>query len=134
MKRLFLMVLIVTACTERPCVNRNANFEQLNCEDLLYKQELAKVVRADSSRSIQYFLEDYREKNGKPQLLIKITMDGLCAKAWMNVLTNTKGLEALLTKKGKGFHGAELKELAYRIEQDSLHTEFTIENAEGVID
>lgn len=134
MKHLFLLALVLTACSEPVCLNRNANFEQLDCEDLLYKQELVKAVKADSSRSIRYFLEDYRELSGQPQLLIKITTDGLCAKAWMNVSPHTAGLQTLLNKKGKGYRGAELKELAYQLEEDSLHVAFTIEDVASVVD
>ena len=134
MLRLVVFLFVLNTCNELPYENHTALFEKQNCEDLLYKQALVKVVKSDSCRKIKYFLEGYRVINGQPQLLIKITADGLNANVWMNIPNNQLTLHPLLKNKGQGYHGAELKELAYSVIEDSTHLDFIINKVEGIVD
>jgi hypothetical protein len=60
--------------------------------------------------------------------------DGLFAKFVLVVNDSKKGIEKLLKNKGRGYSGAELKDLKFSIRQNVTSTEFVFQEISGIKD
>ena len=79
-------------------------------------------------------MDTYQEESNAQSILVHIQGDGLCAKILLDVKNSQRGIEGILKNKGAGYQGAELEDLKFDIEQDSLSTEFIFREISGIID
>ncbi len=128
-----MVMLITSACDRRPCKNTNPVFDRYSPSDNEYKTELVKQMQITGAHKLEYWFDNYLEKNGREYMLVYIQGNGLCAKG--EVLMNEwHKLEGIRKTRGKGYRGAKLKGLELDIRKDSTTIELVYKNVAGIID
>jgi hypothetical protein len=130
---LIASVLSLQSCDMPECKNTNPVFEQYAVDSREYKAELVKQLHATPQDKLEYWVDQYIEKNGKPYMSVFIQAPGLCAKGILDI-TNDKDLGNFKSVKGGGYRGAELKGLKYHIDSSADNYEFVYESVEAIID
>lgn len=130
----FILCCVIISCNQEECNNTNPIFDQTLPENNDYKKELAIQLSLTNKEKLTYFLEGYQEKNGQRYLYVAIKGDSLCAKGILSVPKEEPKLKGILKNKGKGYIGAELKNLSFKIHQDSSNINFIFKDVESIID
>ncbi|WP_264521362.1 hypothetical protein [Flavobacterium sp. N1994] len=130
---LYLLAFLLS-CDRPVCKNTNPIFDKYTPDTKEYKNELGKQLAKVDTSQLSYWMDKYQEKNKAPYLWVYIQGDGLCAEVVLKVNDSHKGIEGILENKGKGYGGAELKNLKFDIKQDSIKTEFSFKEISGIVD
>ncbi|NNT71809.1 hypothetical protein HKT18_06220 [Flavobacterium sp. IMCC34852] len=130
----FIICCFIISCSKEDCKNTNPIFDESLPENNDYKKELAIQLRLANSEKLTYFLEGYQEKNGQRYLYVAIKGDSLCAKGILSILKEEPKLKGIIENKGKGYIGAELKNLSFKIHQDSSNINFIFKDLDNIID
>jgi hypothetical protein len=131
---IFGLLVLMTSCDRPACENTNSIFAKFAPDTKEYKDELIKQFANVDKSQLSYWMDTYQEDNDSPRILVNIQGSGLCAKILLAVKDSDKGIEGLLAKKGVGYRGAELKDLTFDIQQDSVSTEFIFKEISGIVD
>ena len=137
MKNYFIVIcfaLLISSCDTPQCKNSNPIFDKNTPESKAYQDELIQQLKTTDNSGLIYTLENYIEKEGTAFLYVRVQNDSLCATAVVKVTDWDVKLEDIHRTKGKGYHGAELKNLQLQIVQDSLKTELLYKDIEAIID
>lgn len=129
-----LLLIFVTACDRPRCRNTNEIFDLYPPDAKEYKDELVRLLAGVDKSKLTYWMDTYQEESNAQSILVHIQGDGLCAKILLDVKNSQRGIEGILKNKGAGYQGAELEDLKFDIEQDSLSTEFIFREISGIID
>jgi len=128
----FLISLIfLAACSSKPaCHNTDAIFDQYGPTDQPYKDELMKQVHQTDSAQVHYYVDNYKEINGKPFIIINIQADSFCAKMQVDI-KNPNKLRDFKNVKGISYSGEEIKGLQYHT--DTVEGQYRFVFQEGNI-
>ena len=130
----FIICGFVISCKPEECKNTNPIFDTFLPENKDYKKELAIQLSLSNRDNLTYFLERYQEKNGQSYLHVMIKGDSLCAIGILSVSKEEPTLKDIIENKGKGYIGAELKNLKFKIQRDSTNTNFIFNGVDKIID
>ena len=131
---IFGFLILTVSCEQPKCKNTNLIFDKYSPYTKQYKDELVKqLINIDKSK-LTYWMDEYQEIDNSQNICANIQGDGLCAKIVLVVRGSDKGIQGILNAKGKGYRGAELKDLKVDIKQDNLSTEFVFKEISRVID
>ena len=134
----FLLLVILQISTlgcDRPaCKNTNPVFETHSPDTKAYKDELIRQLSKADRSKLSYWMNAYRKYGNAVYIWANVQGDGLCAQIMMTVKDSDKGIKGILQTKGRGYRGAELKDLRFDVYQDSAKTEFIFKEISGLID
>lgn len=138
MKKLQTLVLtafliITVSCGKTETKTVDPAFKNNAPESKAYKDELAEQLKTANTKKVNYYFEDYSEKNGIHYLNINIEGD-INAKTVITVNKPDDKLAEIIRTKGKSYYGAELKNLQLDVVKDSLTTEFIFKSVDEVVD
>jgi len=131
---IFGLLILMASCDRRECVNTNPIFDKFSPDTKEYKDELVKQLAKIDKSKLTYWMDTYQEGENSQYIHAHIQGDGLCAKIILVINDSKKGIEGLLTNKGKAYGGAELKDLKFNIKQDSSSTELVFQEISGIAD
>jgi hypothetical protein len=126
-------IVLFTACNRPECNNNNPIFSKFSPENKAYKDELIKQLKSQSKTDLTYWFEQYHNQNGKEYIQVRIQGADLCAEG-MLLVQNWGKLENIQRVEGKGYRGAELKNLKFETMQDEVNTELVYQDIEAIID
>jgi hypothetical protein len=121
------------ACDRPQCTNNNPVFEKNKPSSKIYKDELVKQLKIIDQTKLTFWLQKYEDIGGKESLYFNIQGDGLCAILHLTIKDWNK-LENIRKRKGIGRRGAEFTNLKFKINQDSLSTDFEYISYDKLID
>jgi hypothetical protein len=127
------LLTLALSCNRPPCENTNSVFRKYSPESQEYKIELSQQLQTTDNRKLSYWFDRSESRNGNEYILVDIRGDGLCAKGHILVNDWSK-LEGIKSARGKGYHGAELKNLKISVERDSTEIEFIYQDLGYIID
>lgn len=130
----FSILIFIVSCNRTECTNTNVIFNKFTPETKEYKDELLKQISKVDKTKLTYWMKSYQENNNSQSINVNIQGDSLCAVIALKISSSKKGIEGILEHKGKGYIGAELKNLKFEIVKDSKSTEFIFEEISGIND
>ena len=130
----FSILIFIVSCDRTECTNTNVIFDKFTPETKEYKDELIKQIAKVDKTKLTYWMKSYQENDNSQSINVNIQSDSLCAEIVLKIASSKNGIEGILKNKGKGYIGAELKNLKFEIEKDSASTEFIFEEISGIID
>lgn len=130
---LYLLTLLMS-CDRPACKNTNPLFDQYTADHEEYKQELARELKRVDAAELTFWVASYQEKNGLPTINANIQGDGLCSVIALTIGESRNGIEDVITKKGGGYRGAELKDLKFEVVQNGADTKFLFRSVSSIID
>lgn len=128
-----LSLICLISCDRPECKNENIIFETNEPNSKTYKDELVNQLNKIDQSKLTYWLKKYDKQHGKESLYFNIQGDGLCAILQLTVNDWNK-LEDVRERKGVGRRGAEFTNLKFKINQDSLSTDFIYVTYDRLID
>ena len=128
------LLIFIVSCDRPECKNTNVIFNKFTPETKEYKDELIKQIEKVDKTKVTYWMKSYHENDNSQSINVNIQSDSLCAEIVLKIASSKNGIEGILKNKGKGYIGAELKNLKFEIEKDSASTEFIFEEISGIID
>ncbi len=131
---LFSLIIFIASCVRKTCENTNPIFAQMPPEDKEYKDELIKQFDKIDKEKLKFTLEDYYRVSNRECICVNVQGEGLCAKIVLEIGKSKKGIENILENKGKGYIGAEFKDLKFDIKKDSTETKFVFKEISGIVD
>jgi len=129
---LFVLFFVIS-CKSPQCKNKNVVFDKFGPSSRDYKEELIKQLGAVDHSKINFLFHECFSTNGKNYLIFFVRSDSLCANAILLIRSWT-GIENIEKTKGKGYRGAEFKNLKFDIYRDSLQTELVFKSADKIFD
>lgn len=130
----FSLLIFIVSCDRPVCKNTNVIFDKFTPETKEYKDELIKQIAKVDKNKLTYWMKSYQENDNSESINVNIQGDSLCAIIVLKIASSKNGIEGILKNKGKGYIGAELKNLKFEIEKDSASTEFVFDEISGIID
>lgn len=132
---LYITIFIITLACDRPqCTNSNPVFEDNPVTSKIYKDELLKMIVAESESNFTYWLKGYEERDGKTYLQFNVQGGKLCAVADVLVKEWDENTAGIARTKGMSYSGAEIKGLKFTVKKDSAHTELVYQSLDAIID
>lgn len=131
---IFELVFTLASCDRPSCKTTNPVFDSSSPQSQEYKSELAKQLKLVDRSELSYWVGMYRENAGSQFIHTYIQGDGLCAVIVLKVEDSQQGIQGILKTKGKGYRGAELKDLKFNVRQDSVNTEFVFKSVASILD
>ncbi|MDC3132626.1 hypothetical protein OA501_00225 [Flavobacteriaceae bacterium] len=128
-----LSLIYIMSCDRPHCENQNIIFKTNKPSSKKYKDELVNQLNQIDQSKLTYWLQKYDEKNGEEFIYFYIQGDGLCAILHLTINDWNK-LEDVRDRKGVGRRGAEFTNLKFKVNQDSLSTQFTYITYDSLID
>ena len=128
------LTFFMVSCNHPNGKNTNPIFNQYTPETKTYKDELVKQLHQTDTSQLTYSMEAYKEVNNLPYLYVHIQGDSLNAEMVLQIKDSKKGIEEILSNKGKGYSGAVLEHLRFDIQQDSTATTFVFKEISGIVD
>ena len=128
------LLIFIVSCDRPEYKNTNVIFNKFTPETKEYKDELIKQIEKVDKTKVTYWMKSYHENDNSQSINVNIQSDSLCAEIVLKIASSKNGIEGILKNKGKGYIGAELKNLKFEIEKDSASTEFIFEEISGIID
>ena len=136
MRQLFLLVCfsLLISCEKPKCENVNPILAANPPQSEPYKAELARLIEIEGADNLEYYVDSYREINGRGQLSINIEGASICAKAVVMITDTTNGIEEIIRTKGMGYRNAELSGLKFDIVRKDGNTAFIYKGVGSIID
>jgi hypothetical protein len=131
----FLLVSLFCfiSCDRPECKNENPIFKTNEPNSKKYKDELVNQLNGIDPSELTYWLQKYDDPNGKESLYFNIQGDKLCAILHLS-FNDWNSLGDVRERKGVGRRGAEFTNLKFKINQDSLSTDFVYISYDRIID
>ena len=130
----FSILIFIVSCDRTECTNTNVIFDKFTPETKEYKDELIKQIAKVDKTKLTYWMKSYQENDNSQSINVNIQGVSLCAVIALKISSSKKWIEGILKNKGKGYIGAELKNLKFEIVKDSKSTEFIFEEISGIND
>lgn len=108
---LHLFALLLLAC-QAPCVNQMSIFDEATFDDPEYQKALQEVLLRADEHQLRFYVRDYLFLEDKEFLVVKIHGPEVCAIAHF-LVKDPRGIVGVRNHLAKGYHGAELRGLAY---------------------
>ncbi|MEO6499921.1 MAG: hypothetical protein ABIN95_12935 [Mucilaginibacter sp.] len=130
---ILVLVIIVTSCKQTPGKS-GEGFNGHNAPaSPIYKRELAKQIESNNNGGLTYIFNKYVKIEGKDYLDIIIRGDEIEAKGLI-LVKNWHKLENLKRTGGKGYSGAELRNLELDIIDRDAEPVFIYKDLEEIVD
>jgi hypothetical protein len=130
----FILLIFIVSCDKLVSKNRNTIFDKYTPETKEYKDEVIKQIEKVGKTKLTYWMESFKENDNSQSINVNIKGGSLCAVIVLKITSSKKGIEGIIKNKGKGYIGAELKNLKFKIEKDSKSTEFVFEEISEIND
>ena len=130
----FYLFIFIVSCERPVCNNENPIFDTYSPNEKEYKDELAKQLAKVDKAQLTYWLDTYKEDGSTKYISAHVQGEKLCAQIVLTINGSEKGIEGILRNKGKGYTGAELKNLKFNLNQDSEGTEFVFQEISSIVD
>ena len=127
----FLLLLI--ACSNPPCENRNQVFDNYSFEKKQYKDELRKQIQLIGAEKLSYWVDSYFEKDSLTYLTVNFNGEGICAKGVL-LVTDWSKIKDIQRTKGMGYQGAELVGLKFDMPNNESSDDFVYRDVDYVRD
>lgn len=127
-----VLIMCVAKLTEHKCT-RNAILDKYPPESREYKTELLTHLRTANLADLDYYIEDYSEKDDRQFLDVSMHSKELCAITQMEI-TGVEKMAGIISEKAMGSHGAGLDELKFRIDSVDGNYHFYITDFDHIID
>ncbi len=127
----FLIITLLFVSCQNEKSNKTLN--KLKPESYLYKKEVAKIIN-DSTLGATYFFEKYSFKNNTEYLTVKVETPDSEAFIDVKVLKWDSIVSRIKETEGKGYRGAELKNLKLKVLDDGKQVEFIYSSVDEIID
>lgn len=102
---------LLFAC-QAPCVNQISIFDESTCDDPEYQKALKEVLQHAEEHQLRFYIRDYLFLEDKEFLVVKVHGPKVCAIAHF-LVEDPRGIVGVRNHLAKGYHGAELRGLAY---------------------
>ena len=132
-----ILFSVFYSCDRPEYVCRNPVFNEFPPEAREYKAELVKQLQINGAGNISYWAGKYMGKEGKAYMTVCMQGGGLCDKGILDISDTTGGgikLKSYRRVKGRGYSGAGLSGLKYRIDSTNGSYNFVFEAVDGIID
>lgn len=126
------IILCVAKFSEHRCT-RNAILDKYPPESREYKTELLARLRTTNPADMDYYLEDYIEKDGRQFLDVSMHSQQLCAITRMEI-TGLEKMAWIIDGKAMGSHGAGLDDLKFGIDSSDGDYRFYVKDFDHLID
>lgn len=130
----FILLIFIVSCDKLVSKNRNTIFDKYTPETKEYKDEVIKQIEKVGKTKLTYWMESFKENDNSQSINVNIKGGSLCAVIVFKITSSKKGIEGIIKNKGKGYIGAELKNLKFKIEKDSKSIEFVFEEISEIND
>jgi hypothetical protein len=130
---LVILILTSVSCNRPTCNNKNPIFDKYEIKSKAYKIELIQQIEAIGQQNLRYWFESYLIENEKEYIRVNIQNDSLCAKGQI-LVNDWHKIEGIKRTKGKGYSGAELIGLTFKIEKDSNTIDIVYKDLIKIID
>ncbi len=134
MKRISLFVITIgtlTSCGNKPeCTNRNPVMDMNGHTTPQYKAELLHQIEMEGKENVTFWIEDYKEIDGKPFMEVEVQGDSLCGYMLIDI-KNPNKVADFKNVKGISYRGAKINGLQYFV--DTSNGKFNFIWQEGVI-
>ncbi len=130
----FSFLIFIVSCDKPECKNTNFIFDKFNPNTKEYKDELIKQIEKVDKTKLTYWMKSYHENDNYQFINVNVQGDSLCAEIVLKITSSKIGIERILKNKGKGYIGAKLKNLKFKIQKDCVSTEFIFEEISEIID
>ena len=128
------MPFILLASCDRPaCKSSNPVFNNNEPASEVYKAELAKELKANTT-DLSYYLAEYHETGTFPYMIVDVQGGGICAKAMVTIEMYDNDIAGIVKNKGAGYIGAELTGLEIAIVQQPGETKFLYKELDKISD
>ncbi len=125
--------MIFMSCNKTGCDSNNPIFQKHLPNSPQYKSELARLLKTTNTSQISFWFKEYIQNDKKEYILLQVQGTDLCGVMELEV-ANWDKLQQLRSTKGKGYRGAEFKNLQYEIKQDSASLSFVYKDIEKIVD
>jgi len=129
MIRAFLIIAFATlaACSNKPeCTNHNPILDQNGYTTPQYKDELLKQIHNTDPAKLHYWIDSYKEIDGKPFALVEVQSDNLCGQMLID-LKNPNKMKQFKNVKGVSYRGVEITGLQYMVDTTGGKYNFVFE-------
>jgi len=136
MKRAAILMVIVFALTGTSCIKsskKNKTFAGFDPSSRQYKQELTRLVTGKNAEDITYIFNRLVKIKGKDYLDISLILNDMRAQGLVLVKNWTK-LEELKRTNGKGYSGAELRNLKVEVDNSTAEPTLIYKELEKIVD
>jgi hypothetical protein len=124
-------VIFMAACSSKPaCHNTDLVFDQYGPTDQSYKAALITRIHQTDPKRVHYYVDNYKEINGKPFIIINVQGDSFCAKMQIDI-KNPNKLRDFKNVKGISYSSEEIKGFQYHT--DTVEGEYKFVFEEGNI-
>ena len=130
---ILFVILAAVSCNSSNCENKNSIFDKYDINSNEYKKELISEIEKLGAQNLTYKFDSYVEKNGKEFIIVNIQNKHICAKGIIRI-DNWNKLEGIKRTEGKGYVGAKLKGLTFKIEEKSNKYELVLTDIKRIID
>lgn len=133
---LCLLMLLVQSCDRPECRNTNVVFDKFSPFQNEYKAELVKRISMVDREKLQYWISERVVKEGRTYMVVDIDGEGLCAKGVIDItyVPQTNNLKQFQESTGKGYKGARLSGLKYKISNTDGVYSFFFVNVNAIVD
>jgi hypothetical protein len=121
------------SCSKTECESNNPIFHKHLPNSPQYKSELARLLKNANSSQVSFWFKEYIQNDKKEYILLQVQGTDICGIMELEV-ANLDKLQQLRSVKGKGFRGAEFKNLQYEVKQDSVEIRFLLKAVENIFD
>ena len=130
---IFFTSFALFSCDRPVCENINPIFDKYSPEEQEYKTELIHQLSLIDGNDLNYWMDSYKNIQGKEYLGIHIQGKDLCAKTFLRV-ENWSKIEGIKRTKGMGYRGAELVGIKFDVVRDSNQTELVYKGIDYIFD
>lgn len=129
-----LSALLITSCNTSECTQKNEILANNEVSSAAYKAELANILLSTDKSKLTYYLESYHEVGDAKYMMVNIESEDLCGVMKVEFEDFQKGAEQIIEKKGNSYNGAQLQNLQFAINSDSVDTKFVFISVTSVND
>ena len=129
-----LSALLITSCNTSECTQKNEILANNEVSSAAYKAELANILLSTDKSKLTYYLESYHEVGDAKYMMVNIESEDLCGVMKVEFEDFQKGAEQIIEKKGNSYSGAQLQNLQFAINSDSVDTKFVFISVTSVND
>ncbi|MFA6082826.1 hypothetical protein [Mucilaginibacter sp.] len=136
MNRASILIVLLFALISTSCVkpsNKNKIFAGFDPSSKQYKQELARQVTGKNARDMTFIFNQLVKIEGRDYLDISISAKDMQARGFV-LVNNWAKLEGLKRTWGKGYGGAELRNLKLEIDNSTTGPTLIYKDLEKIVD
>lgn len=130
---IFICSFSFNSCNRDSCFNTNQILQNNAPNSIKYKSELSKILKNSNQSRFTFWFKEYIQNENNEVMLVNVQGNGICAVMEIDIKKWDK-LQQLRTVKGKGYSGAEFKNLQFDIQEDSTNIRFVFKDLDQIVD